>query len=53
MAAEGLLQRVQVPGPAEALDGQYLGPLQLAGEQQAGPGGLAVDRTVTRRVSTR
>ena len=44
MAAECLLQRVQFPSPAAALDGQHLDTLQLAGKQQAGPGCLAVDQ---------
>ena len=42
--AERLLQRVQLPRPAQALHGQHLGAVELTGEQQAGPGRLAVDQ---------
>lgn len=42
--AERLLQRVQLPRPAQALDRQHLGSVELAGEQQAGPRRLAVDQ---------
>jgi hypothetical protein len=44
VAAERLLQRVQLPRPTQALHGQYLGSVELTGEQQAGPGRLAVDQ---------
>ena len=44
VAAERLLQRVQLPRPAQALDRQHLGSIELAGEQQAGSCRLAVDQ---------
>jgi len=42
VAAEGLLQRVQLPRQAQALDREHLGSVELAGEQQARSGGLVV-----------
>jgi hypothetical protein len=42
--AERLLQRVQLPRPAQAFHGQHVGPVELAGEQQARPGRLAVNQ---------
>ena len=42
--AERLLQRVQFPRPAQALDREHLGSVELAREQQARPGRLAVDQ---------